>query len=187
MKRILLAIIGLVTVLLVTLATGWAVTPRQLKEMMAQGDKVTIIDVRSTGMYLQGHIQGAINIPVSIIDKKRLPPIGNVVVCGDGVLDDLALEALDALNLKRGIEAELPGLVLCGVVEGYRIDYADVFGSFAARVPYQPQVDGFGLFDESPLYRACYRFAGQILRFAVFGFYLQFAHLLTCPLAGGLL
>jgi rhodanese-related sulfurtransferase len=103
MKRILLV----VTVLLITLATSWAVTPRQLNKMMAQGDKVTIIDVRSTGMYRQGHIQGAINIPASVIDKKRLPPIGKVVVCGDGVRDDLSLEAVEALNRKRGIEAEM--------------------------------------------------------------------------------
>jgi rhodanese-related sulfurtransferase len=103
MKRILLV----VTVLLITLATSWAVTPRQLNKMMAQGDKVTIIDVRSTGMYRQGHIQGAINIPASVIAKKRLPPIGKVVVCGDGVREDLSRQAVEALNRKRGIEAEM--------------------------------------------------------------------------------
>jgi len=107
MKRILIVIIGLVTVFFFTLATSWAVTPVQLKQMLDQGDKLTIIDVRNTGLYSQGHIQGAINIPASIIAKKRLPPIGTVVVCGDGVRDDIALEAVKALNRKRGIEAEM--------------------------------------------------------------------------------
>ena len=107
MKRILMVIIGLVTVFFFTLATSWAVTPVQLRQMLDQGDKLTIIDVRKPGLYSQGHIQGAINIPASIIAKKRLPPIGTVVVCGDGVRDDIALEAVKALNRKRGIEAEM--------------------------------------------------------------------------------
>ena len=107
MKNKSLILITFVTLLLLTQSSGWAVTPQQLKEMLSGAEKVTVVDVRSTGMYRQGHIQGAINIPVAVIDQKRLPPIGKVVVCGDGVREDLSRQAVEALNRKRGIEAEM--------------------------------------------------------------------------------
>jgi len=107
MKRIWLTAIGLVAGILIMLETGWAVTPERLKEIMDQGDKVTIIDVRGTGMYSQGHILGAINIPSSIIAMKRLPPIGDVIVYGDGIRTDLTVAAVDELNTRTGIRAEM--------------------------------------------------------------------------------
>ena len=83
MKRIWLTAIGLIAGILI-METGWTITPERFKEMM-DADKVTIIDVRGTGIYSQGHIPGAINIPSSIIAMKRLPSIGDVIVCGDGI------------------------------------------------------------------------------------------------------
>ena len=107
MKRISLITIGLVAGILIMLETGWAVTSERLKEMIDQGDKVTIIDVRRTGIYSQGHIPGAINIPSSIIAMKRLPPIGDVIVYGDGIRTDLTVAAVDELNTRTGIRAEM--------------------------------------------------------------------------------
>ena len=86
MKRLWLATLCLiVTGFFLPLRTGWAVTPEKLKEMLDQGEKVTIIDVRHTALYAAGHIPGAINIPSSIIAMKRFPPLGDVVVYGDGI------------------------------------------------------------------------------------------------------
>jgi rhodanese-related sulfurtransferase len=103
MKRI---IIGLAGVLLFS-GSVWALTPQQLKENLNQGAKLTIIDVRSTHQYTEGHIPGAINIPAAVIGKKRLPPLGEVVVYGDGVRNDVTEKAAAELNAKAGIRAEV--------------------------------------------------------------------------------
>lgn len=107
MKRLWLATLCLVAGFFLPLCTAWAVTPEELKEMLDQGAKVTIIDVRHTTLYAAGHIPGAINIPSSIIAMKRFPPIGDVVVCGDGIRLDLTQKAADELNTRTGIRAEI--------------------------------------------------------------------------------
>ena len=56
-----------------------------LNEQLAQGAKLTIVDVRSTALFTQGHIPGAINIPAALCSGKNLPPLGKVVVCGAGL------------------------------------------------------------------------------------------------------
>lgn len=99
--------IGIIAGILIMLDTGWTITPESFKEMMEQDDKVTIIDVRGTGIYSQGHIPGAINIPSSIIAMKRLPSIGDVIVYGDGIRIDLTVAAVDELNTRTGIQAEM--------------------------------------------------------------------------------
>ena len=65
-----------------------------LKELLDQGEKVTIIDIRSLKLYTENHIRGSINIPAGIIARKPLPPIGRVVVCGDGLRIDITLKAV---------------------------------------------------------------------------------------------
>lgn len=78
-----------------------------LQRLLSRGEKVTVIDVRERGAYAEGHIRGAINIPASIMDKKALPPIGRVVVCGDGIRENVSRSAVSALNAKEGIQAEI--------------------------------------------------------------------------------
>ena len=107
MEKVGIIIIGLVIGLAGTSGTGFAVTARQLQEMLSQGEKVTIIDIRNRALYTEGHIPGAISLLASIIAEKRLPPIGAVVVYGDGIPADLTIEAVDALNAKNGIQAEM--------------------------------------------------------------------------------
>jgi len=84
-----------------------AVTPDELRERLAGHENITVIDIRGQAEYSRGHVPGALNIPASIIGLKRLPPIGTVVVYGDGIRTDIALEAVEALNLKKGIAAEM--------------------------------------------------------------------------------
>lgn len=88
-------------------STSYPITSRQLKELKDRGEKITLIDIRGNRLFRQGHIPGAINIPFPLIGRKRLPPIGRVVVYGDGIRTDLTREAVDILNSKHGIRAEM--------------------------------------------------------------------------------
>ena len=106
-KKIRIVIIGLVIGLLTVPETSSAISPQQLQEMLDRGDEVTIIDIRSTVLYTEGHIPGAISIPSALITGKRLPPIGAVVVYGDGIRTDLTLEAVNSLNTRTGIQADM--------------------------------------------------------------------------------
>jgi len=95
--------------LLSVLATGegFAVTAEEVRAQLGAGEKVTIVDIRSRALYAEEHIPGAINLPAAVIDKKRIPPLGEVVVYGDGIRSDIARKAVEALNAKKGIHAEL--------------------------------------------------------------------------------
>jgi phage shock protein E len=94
--------------LLVALTTAavTAGTPEQLDALMKSGTPVTIIDLRSTEAYQQGHIPGAINIPHRLIAEKKLPPLGRVVAYCDGLGSTYAGECVAALNAKPNIQAE---------------------------------------------------------------------------------
>ena len=84
-----------------------AMPPTELQQRIERGDKLTIIDVRSPELYAKSHIPGAINIPASLVAAKRLPALGEVVICGEGLGRDTAAttRALAELNRKPGIRA----------------------------------------------------------------------------------
>ncbi len=88
-------------------ARGTAITPQQLRAKVRKREKVVIIDIRSKGAYRESHIPGAINIPAPIIPAKKLAPFGRVVVYGDGIRVDITKKAVQDLNSKEGIEAEM--------------------------------------------------------------------------------
>ncbi len=69
--------------------------------------KLTLIDIRTPSQFAQSHLPNAINIPAQIIGRKRLPPLGDVVVYGDGVDLSVVQKAVEQLNAKRGINAEI--------------------------------------------------------------------------------
>jgi len=69
--------------------------------------RTTFIDVRGTGAYKAAHIPGAISVPAALCPHKRLPPLGRVIVYGDGLDVATVTAAIDALNAKPGIEAEM--------------------------------------------------------------------------------
>ena len=83
-----------------------AINALALEQEIDSNQKITIIDVRPNAIYRKNHIQNAINIPVSIIERKRLPPLGRVVVYDDGIDIELLEKAVNALNAKPGIQAE---------------------------------------------------------------------------------
>jgi rhodanese-related sulfurtransferase len=83
-----------------------AVTVAELQKHLAGGTNITIIDIRLPVVFQQGHIPGAINIPASVCAAKKLPPLGKVVVCGDG-LGQSETAAVTALSAKPGITVEV--------------------------------------------------------------------------------
>jgi rhodanese-related sulfurtransferase len=85
----------------------FAITANELKGLMEQNAQITIIDARSRSAFAQGHILNAINIPCDILKNKPLPPIGNVVVYGDGLKKKDIQTAVDALNGQQGIDADI--------------------------------------------------------------------------------
>ncbi len=92
-----------------TLAAA-GITVADLQSQLAGGAKITVIDVRSPELYSQAHVPGAINIPASLCPLKNLPPLGKVVVYGDGLGREAVNAVEDAaafLGRKPGITAEV--------------------------------------------------------------------------------
>ena len=97
------------------LALAWMVVPKagaltvaELSRDLAQGAKLTVVDIRSTALFSQGHIPGAINIPAELCAAQNLPPIGSVVVCGAGLGKDAEeTAAAAALAGKPGVTVAL--------------------------------------------------------------------------------
>lgn len=92
--------------LLVAPLGAWALTADELRVMIERREAVTVIDIRGKSAYEEGHIPGAINVPSDILQEKRLPPFGRVVVCGDSIDSASVLKAVELLNQKTGISAE---------------------------------------------------------------------------------
>jgi rhodanese-related sulfurtransferase len=102
-----LAIFALAAWIASTLAAN-AIDPAALQAALERGDKITVIDVRSTTVFQRDHIPGAINVPATLVPEKRLPRLGRVVVYDDGLgRDNAARTAVLELNKKPGIQAEL--------------------------------------------------------------------------------
>src|SRR5579862_6436869 len=84
-----------------------AISPDQARQQLAAGQKITLIDVRPTGLFQVSHIPNAINVPASLVAQKQLPPLGRVIVYDGGLGPDTARAAAAALGLKKGISAEV--------------------------------------------------------------------------------
>lgn len=92
----------------VLMTTGaMALTASDLERLMADQPPVVVVDVRDVSMFQQGHIPSAINVPIRLLPRKTLPPLGRVVIYGRGLGEENMEEALRAMNAKQGIQAEL--------------------------------------------------------------------------------
>lgn len=93
------------------LGLGWftapALTVADLQKQMAGGTPVTVVDIRSPAAFAQEHIPGAINVPALLCPLKQLPPLGKVVVCGDGLGREDVAAAAAALSAKPGLQVEI--------------------------------------------------------------------------------
>ena len=96
--------------LIITLASSQlvrAASPSEVQRRLTSGEKLTLIDVRDTRLFTQGHIPGAINIPAALCQAKQLPPLGQVVVYDEGLGQTAAASAAAELSRKPGIQAEV--------------------------------------------------------------------------------
>src|SRR3954470_5410858 len=85
-----------------------AIAPAELKKLLDSGENIVIVDVRNASNFKRDHIPTAINVPASLVPEKKLPPLGRVIVCDEGLSrDSAAAQALVALNAKPGIKAEI--------------------------------------------------------------------------------
>jgi len=107
MRRTFLILMGLPLLLGLSLRPASAVTAAGLQKLLAQGAPITIIDVRTPLAYAADHIPGAINIPADVCPLKNLPPLGQVIVCGEGLVKDEDSAAAAALAAKPGIQVQL--------------------------------------------------------------------------------
>lgn len=87
--------------------TAEAVTAADLAARLERRESVPVIDVRPAAAYAEAHIPGALHVPAEVVAQRRLPPLGPVVVCGDGIRGAAARRAAEALNAKPGIRAEV--------------------------------------------------------------------------------
>lgn len=88
-------------------AVASAITPAEVLEKLKAGEKITFIDVRPTAIFANGHIPGAISVPSALVPAKQLPPLGHAVVYDNGLFENTAEAAAQALNQKKGITAEV--------------------------------------------------------------------------------
>ncbi len=103
----------IISLLLFVFACGAALSARavsvaELQKQLAGGQKITVIDIRPTKLFAQGHIPGAISVPASLCPQKHLPPLGKVVIYDDG----LGRQGTSALNAAAAALAAKPGITV---------------------------------------------------------------------------
>jgi rhodanese-related sulfurtransferase len=88
-------------------AATQGMTVTGLQQQLTQGEKVTVIDIRTPVLFARGHIPNAINVPASLCAQRKLPPLGKVVVCGEGLGRETTDGAVAALTLKPGLTVDV--------------------------------------------------------------------------------
>ena len=88
--------------------TMQAISPDDLAARIGRSERMLIVDVRATSQYAQGHVPGAINIPVQSIAGKvgslsRERPV--VLFCASGARSGVAARVLKAAGFKDVVNA----------------------------------------------------------------------------------
>lgn len=87
--------------------TMQAISPDDLAARIGRSERMLIVDVRATSQYAQGHVPGAINIPLSLLPHKALPASAPVFVYTDGLGAYSDQKALELMRAKPGVTADL--------------------------------------------------------------------------------
>ena len=84
-----------------------AITVDELRARRDAGEAYTLIDIRRSVFFRRGHIPGALNIRGKVLETKRLPHLGSVVVIGNGLEVAATMAAVESLDARPGIDAEM--------------------------------------------------------------------------------
>ena len=82
------------------------ITIKELKQMLDNNEDIILVDVRTEGEYMQGHLKGAINIPhYEIEDRYKEITLDKnkkiVAICSLGARSTIAAKKLVALGYKN--------------------------------------------------------------------------------------
>lgn len=82
------------------------ITIKELKDMLDNGEDIILVDVRTEGEYMQGHLKGAINIPHYEIEDRYKEITSDkekkiVTICSLGARSTIASEKLVKLGYKN--------------------------------------------------------------------------------------
>lgn len=89
------------------------ILPSEIKARLAQGEKLTLIDVREDDEVAEGMIQGAIHIPLGQLPDRlgEIPQVDEVIlVCRSGNRSGRALGYLEA-NGYKGLKNMTGGML----------------------------------------------------------------------------
>ena len=80
------------------------ISPTQLADLRRRGESFTLIDVRTPAEFAEGHLDGAINIPVELptfMAQVNLldPDADYLVYCRTGRRAEIAIEYMDTLGM----------------------------------------------------------------------------------------
>jgi rhodanese-related sulfurtransferase len=106
-KKFLSITLGTVMFAASTFAAGERITVSQLQAWLVEENPPLIVDIRSAADYSTAHLPGAINIPANALERRKLPPMGRVVLYGGGLGKEDEVKALSLLAAKPGIQAYL--------------------------------------------------------------------------------
>ena len=88
------------------------IAPGELDRMLAKGEAL-LVDVREPDEFAQGHIPGAINLPLSVFSADKVPhPQGKTVVlqCAGGKRSGMALDKCK--TAQAAIDTHLAGGIM---------------------------------------------------------------------------
>jgi rhodanese-related sulfurtransferase/uncharacterized membrane protein YedE/YeeE len=89
-------------------------SPLLLREIMARGEEVVVLDIRPEKFFQKGHVEGAISkdsLPNGLKDMNKYKDKLVVVVCGEGIISELFCIKMSKAgfrqiyNLKGGMDA----------------------------------------------------------------------------------
>lgn len=76
------------------------IKPHRLMELIREGSALWVIDIRPAGAFAQGHIEGALHIPLELLKVKNLPANKMLVLVDDRLGLTAAGEAAELLRKK---------------------------------------------------------------------------------------
>ncbi len=85
----------------------FAIDPESLRARLERNEALLVVDLRPASAFVEGHVPGAVNIPLGLLPFKPLPASMDVIVYGDGLglIDDA--RALAAIRTKPGVRGDV--------------------------------------------------------------------------------